>query len=370
MTDPVENLSALNLLSIPAEEKWLFKGSLSLGATSFWVANSGLGKSYLMLQTGVAVVTGTPLLDGLYEISEPGAVYLLTTEDDRPTISVRLAAIKSELFKFKEAEFDEGLKRFHIEFGTGKDTLLMKKDSAGNLSETDAYRLLLRRVKQIRDLKLIILDHLQRFMCGDGNGAAEATFFVSLVERLCQETGASCIIVGHTNKAAIAGARSGKDAHGAAALTQEAIRGSSALTASVRAQWLMMSCTQKDTKELGMPIVPHGKYLVAQMVKKNKGKPEEPFYLERGEGGVLKLFKPVAAGSAELDKIVLKEVMSKIKELTDRGEKVTKRFARDYASKWHGYGETKLGRLITQALDDGDLILLERKYLKVVMTAF
>ena len=371
LTVPFEKLSAIDLLSVPVEEKWLFENSLPQGAVGAFAANSGQGKSGLMLQCGVAVTTGTPWIGDLYKVKEPGAVYSIFTEDDPATVSTRLVSIKKGSFPvISEAAFDEGMKRFFIEFGTGKDTLLMKKNSAGEFSETDAYRRLLRRVKGIPNLKLIILDHLQRFMCGDGNSAAEATFFIKSIERLCLETGASCIIVAHTHKGANSGAGRSSKEHGAALLTQEAIRGSTAITASVRAQWVMVSCNQKDSKELGMPIVPHGKYLIAQLVKKNRGKPEAPFYLERCEGGVLKLFKPVAAGSAELDKIVLKEVMSKIKELTDRGEKVTKRFARDYASKWHGYGETKLGRLITQALDDGNLILLEGKYLKVFRTEF
>src|SRR5690606_3062732 len=109
----------------PPARVWLLEGLLLLGIVGLLVAGGGTGKSYLMLQLAVSIVTGRPFL-GL-AVEEPGSVLLICGEDDRDEIHRRRRRVVGsmrERDEFGEREDALVRERLRIASRVGEDNLI------------------------------------------------------------------------------------------------------------------------------------------------------------------------------------------------------------------------------------------------------
>lgn len=177
-------------------------------------APGGTGKGYFTLQLALSVATGVKFL-GKFDIENPGGVLYCNAEDDEPEIHRRfLGCLKEVLRGVEKAATKEAAgalgERFYAPSLTGKHRLTLYPDE-GKTNKRD----LLNLARAIPDLRLIILDPANRIMAGDFNRVEEVTAFIQSLEEIATETGATILLVTHTNKSSQEGDRDSKHSAGA-----------------------------------------------------------------------------------------------------------------------------------------------------------
>lgn len=261
----------------PPPRRWLLKDFLPAGIVGTIVAPGGTGKSQFTMQLAYAIASGARLADH-WEVAESGTVLMICAEDDAAEIHRRLYRIHEEIACTQTPDFTSQLKsRLLVKSVVGQDVLLTRKGDAGEVGRTRTLERLGLTVGQIKDLKLIILDPASRFRGGEENSNEDATRFVEALEWLRQETGATILIIHHTNKGAI----------GAAEVDQSFARGASAFTDGVRWQLSISAASNKKRWRGLFSDDEQGKFVEAKLVKSNYTAPQPEVLLRRTDGGYL-----------------------------------------------------------------------------------
>lgn len=158
------------------------------------------------------------------------------------------------------------------------------------MTRTDYVERLCATVKELPDLKLIIIDPASRFRGGNENTAEDATRFVEALELIVKTTGATVLVLHHANKASTS-----KDSE----QSQGASRGSSALTDGVRFQMNLAALSNKQADELGLEgDAKKEEYIAVKITKSNYAPAGGTVFLHRGEQGVLAYHEPQGAHHA------------------------------------------------------------------------
>jgi len=261
----------------PPPRRWLFKNVLPFGKVGIIVAPGGTGKSQALMQIGVSAVTGSPLF-GVWEVGETGSVLMLLAEDDEEEIHRRLNNVIGQLALSGDIAAIAALrKNLILKSMVGENNLMTETNQSREVQQTIYVDRLIATAAQIPDLKLIVIDPASRFRGGDENAAQDTTRFVEAIELLAQATGATILIAHHTNK----GSMQATDA------SQNASRGSSALTDGVRWQMNLAGMSDKEAKAFGINPDERHYYLTATITKNNYAPPQQGLILKRGEGGYL-----------------------------------------------------------------------------------
>ena len=267
------------LHTAPPPQRWVFEGVLPLGIVAALVAQGGVGKSQLLMQAGFAVATGIKLA-GHWAIGEPGTVLMLCAEDSKGEIHRRVHRIQQQIGASLSPALKKQLEeRFLIRSMTGEDALLTQVTRSGEVVRSALTEQLLLTAQQAKDLKLIILDTASRFRGGDENSNLHATRFVQALEYLALNTGATVLIAHHIGK----GASNSKETN------QDASRGASALTDSIRWQMALTSLTSTTKGYKGLPPKNRHLYMEAKVVKTNYTAPQPEVLLLRGDDGYLQV---------------------------------------------------------------------------------
>lgn len=200
-------------------------------------APGGTGKGYFTLQLALSVATGVKFL-GRFKIASPGGVLYCNAEDDEDEIHRRfLGCLKEVIRKAGKEEKENALgalgERFYSPSLTGKHRLTLYPDKEGTNK-----RDLLNLARAIPDLRLIILDPANRIMAGDFNRVEEVTAFIQSLEEIATDTGATILLVTHTNKASQGGDRDLKHSAGAVLGSQSFVNA---------ARWVMTLSTFDDS---------------------------------------------------------------------------------------------------------------------------
>lgn len=332
----------------PPPIRWLLRDSLPAGTLGLLVSNGGVGKSWFLLQLLMAGVAGREFLDGLYEVEPCSRAFACFAEEDETVIHHRLHAVmRATVEPDAVPEVAEALDAGLFLMGSAGLDVRLVRQVGGNLEPSQAFRDLLTALKGIEGLGLVVLDPLSRFYAGEENDASQATYFAGLLERIARETGATVIASHHIHKGAGKGLKS---------LHQEAGRGSSGFVNACRWQMNLTSLERSEVAKIVGDTAEHYRYIAGKVVKKNVGRPEDVFYLLRGEGGVLERFEPAKPRAEDHDAAVLDLLVSKVGELAVAGiRKSPDELARQYKGEWHGYGRERLRRLIDGALVSGRL---------------
>lgn len=258
------------------QRRWLLHNTLPLGKVGMLVAPGGTGKSFLMIQLAVAVATNTRLADR-WQVDSPGSSLILCAEEDDDDLHHRLRDVLAATTAHTPATQQLIEKHVHIKSMLIIDNLMTRANARGEIVMTDYVDRLALAANQIPDLKLIIIDPASRFRGGNENAAQDTTRFAEALERLRTATGATVLLVHHTNKGSM----------NADEVNQGASRGSSALTDAVRWQMSLSKPTTKHATAAGISTHNLHQYVLATITKNNSAPPQDPVLMKRGPGGAL-----------------------------------------------------------------------------------
>lgn len=250
---------------------------LPVGTVGNLVAPGATGKTQFLIQLAVARCLGLPALGGLFPTAAPENVLLIVAEENALIMRQRLHDVTAWLveeglfptLRREEvvAQLQARLRLFPL---SGQDVRLVKD---GCYTEV-----LSGMVKLAGNTRLVIADPLRRFHDGDENDSGAMTQLVQGFEHIAQQAGAAVLLAHHTSKAATLNGQGE---------SQQAARGSSALTDGVRWQANLTSMSTKTASELGLPESEARLYVRFDISKSNYGPPQAPVWLRRQAHGVL-----------------------------------------------------------------------------------
>lgn len=312
----------------PPPRRWLFIDILPSGKVAIIVAPGGTGKSNLLLQAGVSVATGIALL-GIWKVGEVGGVLMLLAEDDEDEIHRRVDNIIRQQGLFHQPGLVDALrKNLIVKSMVAESNLMTETNITREVVITKYVECLIATAKQIPNLKLIIFDPASRFRGGDENSAQDTTRFVEAIERVAKATGATVLFAHHTNKGSSQ----------AAEASQNASRGSSALTDGVRWQMNLAVMTKEESANYAITSDDRHNYLTAAITKNNYAAPQPVIVLKRGDGGFLQHVELTSKREQKTQ-----DVKSKIVELVAEEAKARRFYSKTSFEAEFGGTEGPLG---------------------------
>ena len=298
---------------IPPERKLLLSSQeidIPLGVVGILSGQGGVGKSMMALNLAIATASQCPI--DAFESAEPMRVLYLSGEDDKDEMHRRTLSILNKHFRRDtgtDYEYDLDhinpiLSYLGIPDLTGKPLRLTEKGH--DIIETKVFTQLMLAVEPFDQLGLIVIDTAIRFRGGSENDSSDTSLFISLCERLAKKTGATVLVLTHTNKQA------------AGQNNQNTIRGSSALVDNARLVLSMRQMTDKeaDQNEVSSPE----NYVCLQCVKSNYTKLGKSMWFKKGDLGQLEF---TDLQSKMLEKIVFDQEKDKqtiLEKIEDESE--------------------------------------------------
>jgi len=237
--------------------------NLAAGTVGAIVSPGGIGKSMLALQLALQITCSVDLLDfGEYPT---GLVAYLPVEDSVTIIRHRLHALGKHLSARQQQLVAEKLL---IEPLVGKCPNIFLPGWNDLINEISKGR------------RLIILDTLRRFHQEDENNSGAMSKVLGKLEGIAADTGCSIIFLHHSNKSA---------ATMGVGDIQQASRGSSVLVDNIRWQSYLAGMTAQEAKTYGISDAVRGQFVRFGINKANYGERPPDRWLQRHEGGVLRI---------------------------------------------------------------------------------
>jgi RecA-family ATPase len=269
----------------PPAGRWLLQDSLALGEVGVVAAPGSTSKTWLLLQMAVGVASCTSICDfGLAgalwrPVSSCGmGVLVLTAEEQAEDLHRRVWAIAQAL-GVSGAPLDWLKRNLHIGSVRGQDNLLIQREP-GSLrwKRTEQAHRIADLAERIPDLGLIILEPVSRFRGSDENDSSAASALVGWMETVSMRTGATVLTAAHAAK----WARNEED------LSQDSIRGSSALVDGVRWGCIMRRMQGPEAHRYGISEEERRKLIQVAIPKANNTTRQGNQWLEQMSGGVLR----------------------------------------------------------------------------------
>lgn len=308
------------LITPPPPRIWLLEGLLPFGKTGMIVATGGTGKTQLLIQLAMSVATGTKFCNQ-WEVGKAGKVIMILAEEDDDEIHVRIHNTAKQMLS-TESQREKLGKNLLVKSMVSENNLMTSTNKDGDVEITDYPERLVKALKGIDDIVLIIIDPAARFRGGNENASEDSTRFVEALEYLRKNTGATVLVAHHTNK----GSASSEEP------SQNASRGSSALTDGVRWQMNLASLSKAECTSNGIIEADRLRYLKAAVTKNNYGPPLEPVLLMRGEGGYL-IPVPVGGPKRTRDELDTLAILRKIDEVKLKSQHSITSFRSSYAGQ-------------------------------------
>ena len=279
-TLPVVNFSqGPNMVSIPRD--FVFPG-LPAGKVAILSAPGGTGKSYLLLELGMAVAAGEPLIHGLVPNSS-GPVRYISFEEDETDIHNRLAALFNA--------FNDVPPPVESFFPTALEGENLPLVGRGGVVSADSVAWLER---QCEGMRLVILDPLSRLHEADENNNGEMKSLIRTLIATAKKTRCAIVVAHHTGKSAVLnGLADAQGSHRGASCIVDDPRLAMTLSKKTLSperlkekkrkdkQGHYMNWNQMTTEEL------EGNTLILTWVKMNGHRPIAPMELVRTENGIL-----------------------------------------------------------------------------------
>lgn len=343
----------------PPPRRWLVHERLPLDVVALLAAAGGTGKSMATLQLAVSMATGWPWFD--MEISEPGAVLMVSAEDDRDEIHRRLSVVLEHYADDADpfavdafSEYHDRLqRRLFILDRVGEDNRLTAKIDRETLRTAFADRVVATAEAMPEPPVMIVLDPLSRFDGGDPNDNSDGTRLIEAAEHIRKATRATVLLPHHVAKSSMKDSSAG----------QEAVRGASGLVDGARWVGLMRGMNDEDAKEHGISEDDAGRYVRFNTPKANYSAPWPGLWLERRKGGVLaathlkpqKLANKERKADAEYQEVVRRIT----KLLQDKGAMPKRRIEDEWGGTTNVLkaGQKRVRDTIHRALDEGHLVV-------------
>jgi hypothetical protein len=229
----------------PARQ-YLVDGLLLAGKHHMLVSEGGAGKTFLMLDLAMKVASKQPgdAWCGM-PINRRGAAVIMTTEDDKDEIHVRLADMDPTGERRKEAG-DDLIILPTINNG-GAFALVERDPRTQEARPSRKWLEFFNLLRQIPNLQLVVIDTLNSVLHGEENSATVTNEFIRVASQVCGELGACLIIPHHIRK-------QGDEPIRNAGQMLSAVRGSSALPAAFRAVLGIWHCSDFDRRMKTMGI--------------------------------------------------------------------------------------------------------------------
>jgi len=326
---------------------------LPLGEVGVLAAPGGTGKTWLLLQMAIGIASGTGICDfglagPLWRPVRPAPVLILTAEE-------RAIDLQARLWKICQALALAGqprawlLEHLHIASLRGSDCLLVSREGKSmKWLRTDAADLIRKVAGEIPGVELVVVEPISRLRGGDEQDAAATSALVAYLEKLSLETGASVLTAAHVAK----WARENSE------LTQDAIRGTSALVDGLRWACMMRGMLESEAISTGtLPEDRRGKVQIA-LAKSNNVVAGSNEWLEQMSSGVLRLVRMGAAPRETGDEryeVVLGRVLDFVAE--HPGEHTITSLS-DGMGGMDGYfrcGQKALRAILARAVEEGRL---------------
>lgn len=348
--DPLAARFGRFLESAPAERRMIVPGLLPLDIVGLLASTGGTGKSLLLYALGISTASGSPFLG--HQMAEVGGVLYLAAEDDEQELHRRGLRLLEHARESGWVDRSALAERLHVVSRVAEINLLTA-GREGEVVRTPLVDRLVATAKQIPDLKLILIDPVSRFRGGRANSEEDATAFVTALETLRAETGATVLAAVHVNKSS---AREGGEAD------QSAVRGSSALVDGVRWSAHMQRMRRDEAADYGLKPEDAWSYVRLDLPKSNYTAPWPGMWLHRLPGGVLvpvELEHRTEAKQEARADARYSDVLTRLQELLRREGPLTRnRIERDYAgaSGVLAAGEKNVRAIISRAVAEGDLV--------------
>lgn len=231
------------------ERRFIVDGLLLSGKHQLLVAEGGAGKTFLMLDLAIKVASyehGEDLEWCGGKIREGGTVVILTTEDDKDELHIRLTDIDPE--RRREAAGDKLIVLPTINSG-GSFAIVEKDPKTQEARPSRRWAEFFALLRRLPDLKLLVVDTLNSTLHGEENSATIINEFVRVASQVCGELGAALILTHHIRK-------QGDEPIRNAEQMKAAVRGSSALLAAFRAGLGIWHCPDFDRRLTAMGLAP------------------------------------------------------------------------------------------------------------------
>lgn len=278
-----------NLLATPLELSVMLRSSpppldhvlpgLLAKTVGLLVGPGAVSKTMLSLQLGIAMATGTPVLEGLLgdtAASGPQRVVLVLAEETAEVVWHRLHAIAA--VQLAESDIDPAHSMalleqnlvIHALGGKGQVNLLgegLRPTESGEQLRTAAA-----------GARLVILDPLRDFHDADENDSAAMKALARHIASYAASTGAAWLLVHHSSRASAINGFGG---------TADAGRGSTALTNAVRWQMNLSRPTREQAKQLKLGDDQLNDAVLLDIPKANYVQSLATRVVKRGPHGVL-----------------------------------------------------------------------------------
>ena len=248
------------------KRKFLVEGLIPAGKHVLFVADSGIGKTLLALDLGLKVASikeGEDLRWCGQKINPNarGPVVILTTEDDREELHIRLADIDPNYDRIREAGDDFMI---YPTIHRGGAFPLVEYDRQRTAGPSRRWQEFVQWLRAIPHLKLVVIDTLNSVLHGDENSATTINEFIRAATNVvCGELGATLVVTHHVRKSNGEAVRNSDE-------MLQSIRGSSALVAAFRAVLGIWPATDFDRRLDAMGEEPRkGRLYMLAVLKRN-----------------------------------------------------------------------------------------------------
>ena len=262
--------------SEPPPVDWIIEGVLEAGQRGLLVAEGGTGKSYLLLQMALSIATGAKFM-GKWDVKKTGKTMFLSVEDENDKVWRRFKNSCQRM----GIDQTEAVNNVRFVPATGENVLLTVKGADGECEQTPVVDELIAGLKEIEDLRLLVIDPASHFRGGSVNAAEDASRFVQALTRISKEAGCAIVVANHTNKG------SGESDEP----NQNDNLGSVMFTNGMRFQWNLRTMIDKEAKAVGIHDDAERKlHKSLTLTKVNEGIAGEKAWLKStpGFGGALK----------------------------------------------------------------------------------
>lgn len=265
----------------PPEMPAIIENMLLTGIVAMIYSAGGAGKTTLFLYMCVKIaLANIHRVDFFGHNVNGGNIVLVSAEDPDIILNKRLIGVIRAVTDEYGLEYQivRRCVNDHLFIGStfGKCIQLFELDEhAGKINRTPYFDGLIEFLSSIDNLRIVGIDTKARFSPGEGAGNHIATQEIQHYEAIASETGASVVMLHHTNKASRNGLVPGV----------QAFRDASALYDSVRACWYLRALTEDELLKEDISSNDAGNYTLFENTKNNYLPIVPPMLLKRNGFG-------------------------------------------------------------------------------------
>lgn len=222
------------------EQKWLVQNVVPIGKNMVISAAGDAGKGMLMLDLALKVVTGSenlthPVSAFGCPVKEFGSVVILSAEDDQKEMHRRVEKLDPLR---KRQNTDNKLIIVPLP-DLGGPQVLVRTQRVGSPETTPQYEELRNQLRNIKNLKLVVIDPISTFFAIDINDQVGCYFAMTAMQVIATELDCSIIMVHHMSKG------SGNHPVSSPSEARNAVKGSSAFVDGSRCVYALWPSDDK-----------------------------------------------------------------------------------------------------------------------------